>query len=82
LRIVGWCLIALALYVLYASISTLIRHETPERSIPGIAVAPPVDSHDAILAKAKRQVAAGISSPLGKLFPADGFLPVPFSNSL
>jgi len=31
--------VALALYVLYESGSTLIRHEPPERSIPGIIVA-------------------------------------------
>src|SRR5664280_2626263 len=35
LRIVGWCFIALASYILYESGSTLIRHEAPERSIAG-----------------------------------------------
>src|SRR5579863_3327541 len=39
LKIVGWCLLALALYIVYESGSTLIRHETPERSFPGILVA-------------------------------------------
>jgi len=39
LRIVGWCFVALALYILYESGSTLIRHQPPERSIPGIIVA-------------------------------------------
>jgi divalent metal cation (Fe/Co/Zn/Cd) transporter len=39
LRIVGCCFIALAIYILYESASTLIRHEAPERSIPGIIVA-------------------------------------------
>jgi hypothetical protein len=34
-RIVGWCFLALALYVLYESGSTLIRHEAPETSILG-----------------------------------------------
>ncbi len=38
LRIVGGCFIALALYILYESGSTLIRHEAPERSIPGILI--------------------------------------------
>src|SRR5450759_2994401 len=38
LRIVGGCFIALALYILYESGSTLIGHEIPERSIPGIIV--------------------------------------------
>jgi divalent metal cation (Fe/Co/Zn/Cd) transporter len=39
LRIVGWCFVALVLYIAYKSGSTLIRHEPPERSIPGIIVA-------------------------------------------
>ena len=39
LRIVGWCFLALALYILYESASTLIRHDAPERSIPGIIIA-------------------------------------------
>jgi threonine/homoserine/homoserine lactone efflux protein len=32
LRAVGGCFIALAVYILYESGSTLIRHEAPERS--------------------------------------------------
>jgi divalent metal cation (Fe/Co/Zn/Cd) transporter len=32
LRIVGWCFVALAVYILYESVSTLIRHEVPETS--------------------------------------------------
>lgn len=36
LRIVGWCFAVLALYIGYESDSALIRHEPPERSIPGI----------------------------------------------
>jgi divalent metal cation (Fe/Co/Zn/Cd) transporter len=39
LRIVGWCFVVLALYIAYESGSTLVRHEPPERSIPGIIVA-------------------------------------------
>ena len=39
MRIVGWCFLALALYILYESGSTLIGHQAPERSIPGIIVA-------------------------------------------
>lgn len=38
-RIVGWCFMALAAYILYESTTTLIRHEAPERSIPGIVIA-------------------------------------------
>src|SRR6516225_4782006 len=38
LRLVGWCFVALAVYIMCESVSTLIRHETPERSVPGIIV--------------------------------------------
>jgi divalent metal cation (Fe/Co/Zn/Cd) transporter len=62
LRIVGWCFVALAAYIGYESGSALIRHEGPERSIPGIVVATVSVVVMPILAKAKRHVAAGISS--------------------
>ena len=39
LRIVGGCFMLLALYIAYESVFTLIRQESPERSIPGIIVA-------------------------------------------
>ena len=39
LRFVGACFIALALYIVYESCSTLIRHETSRSSIPGIIIA-------------------------------------------
>src|SRR5260370_139732 len=38
-RIVGWCFVALAAYVAYDSGSTLIRRQTPARSLPGIVLA-------------------------------------------
>jgi len=62
LRIVGCCFLALALYILYESASTLIRHDAPERSIPGILIAAVSVVVMPILAKAKRRVAAGIGS--------------------
>lgn len=62
LRIVGWCFVALAAYIAYESVSTLIRHEAPERSIPGIIIAALSVVVMPILAKAKRRVAAGIGS--------------------
>ena len=62
LRIVGSCFMVLAVYILYESVSTLIRHEAPERSIPGIIIAPVSLVVMPILAKAKRRVAAGIGS--------------------
>jgi divalent metal cation (Fe/Co/Zn/Cd) transporter len=62
LRIVGWCFIALALYILYESISTLILRDAPERSIPGIAIAAVSVVVMPLLARAKRRVAAGMGS--------------------
>jgi len=62
LRIVGWCLLALAAYIVFESGSTLFRHETPERSIPGIIVAAVSVVVMPLLARAKRRVAAGIGS--------------------
>ena len=62
LRIVGGCFIALAVYLLYESGSTLIRHKLSERSIPGIIVAGASVVVMPLLAKAKRRVAAGIGS--------------------
>jgi divalent metal cation (Fe/Co/Zn/Cd) transporter len=62
LRIVGWCFVALALYLTYESCSTLILHESPERSIPGIIVAAASVMVMPLLARAKRRVAAGIGS--------------------
>jgi divalent metal cation (Fe/Co/Zn/Cd) transporter len=62
LRIVGGCFLALALYILYESSSTLIWHEAPERSIPGIIVAAVSVVVMPLLAKAKRRVASGIGS--------------------
>jgi divalent metal cation (Fe/Co/Zn/Cd) transporter len=62
LRIVGGCFIALAGYIAYESASTLIGHEMPERSIPGIIVAAVSVIVMPLLARAKRLVAAGIGS--------------------
>jgi divalent metal cation (Fe/Co/Zn/Cd) transporter len=62
LKIVGWCFIALAVYISYESGSTLIRHEAPERSIPGIIIAAASVMVMPLLARAKRRVATGIGS--------------------
>ena len=62
LRIVGGCFLALALYILYESGSTLIGHAIPERSIPGILVAAVSVVVMPLLARAKRRIAAGIGS--------------------
>ena len=61
-RIVGWCFLALAAYIVYESTSTLIRHQPPERSIPGIIVAAVSVVVMPVLARAKRRVAVGIGS--------------------
>jgi len=62
LRFVGACFIALALYLVYESSSTLIRREAPRRSIPGIVIAAAAVIIMPMLARAKRRVAAGIGS--------------------
>ncbi len=62
LRIVGCCFLALAAYVAYECGSTLLRHEAPERSIPGIIIAAASVVVMPLLARAKRRVAAGIGS--------------------
>ena len=53
---------ALALYILCESALTLIQHEAPKRSIPGIIVAAVSVVAMPLLARAKRWVAAGIGS--------------------
>lgn len=61
-RIVGWCFVALAAYVGYDSLFTLIRHQEPERSIPGIVLAAVSLVVMPLLARAKRRVARGLGS--------------------
>ena len=62
LRIVGLCFVALAGYVLYESIATLVRRALPERSIVGIAVAGVSVVVMPLLARAKRRVARHLGS--------------------
>jgi divalent metal cation (Fe/Co/Zn/Cd) transporter len=62
LRIVGWCFVALAVYVAVDSGWTLLRQEKPERSIPGIIVAAVSVIVMPLLARGKRRVAEGIGS--------------------
>src|ERR1700682_5738683 len=56
LRIVAWCFIVLAVYIAFDSGVTLLRHEKPERSIPGIVVAATSVVVMPLLARAKRRV--------------------------
>lgn len=62
LRIVGGCFLALAAYLAYDSLSSLIRREMPERSVPGIVIAALSLGVMPILANGKRKVARGIGS--------------------
>ena len=61
-RTVGACFVALAFYILYESISTLIRHVPPERSIAGVVIACVSVIVMPVLARAKRRVAGRIGS--------------------
>jgi len=62
LRIIGWCFMVLAVYIAYECGSTLLRHEAPQRSIPGIVIAAVSVVVMPLLAGAKRRIAAGIGS--------------------
>jgi divalent metal cation (Fe/Co/Zn/Cd) transporter len=62
LRIVGVCFMALAAYLSYDSLKSLLRHESPERSLTGILLAIASLVVMPLLTRAKRKVARGIES--------------------
>jgi divalent metal cation (Fe/Co/Zn/Cd) transporter len=62
LRIVGICFLALASYVGYDSITSLLRRETQQESLPGIILAIASLIVMPILARGKRKVAEEIKS--------------------
>jgi divalent metal cation (Fe/Co/Zn/Cd) transporter len=62
LRVVGVCFLLLSLYVLVDSAHALITREAPERSLFGIIITVVSVIAMPLLARAKRQVAAAISS--------------------
>lgn len=62
LRIVGICFLTLAAYVSYDAIKSLIRHEAPEESHLGIALALVSVIIMPLVARANRWVAQGINS--------------------
>jgi divalent metal cation (Fe/Co/Zn/Cd) transporter len=62
LRIVGACFLALAVYICIDSAKTLLTRQRPEVSPVGIAVAATALVVMPLLARAKRRVAAGLSS--------------------
>lgn len=62
LKIVGWCFVALALYITLECGVTIIAHEEPKQSLPGIVIAAASLIAMPLLARAKRRVASGIGS--------------------
>lgn len=62
LKLVGWSFLALAAYVLYEAVSSLARREEPEASVVGVVLAALSVVVMPLLARAKRRVAAGLSS--------------------
>jgi divalent metal cation (Fe/Co/Zn/Cd) transporter len=62
LRIVGICFLALALYVSYDSIKSLITHDSPDESVAGIILAAASLIVMPLLVRAKRRIARGIRS--------------------
>jgi len=62
LRLVGVCFMALAAYVAFDSISSLVRREAPDESLPGIILAALSLIIMPLLVRAKREVARNIGS--------------------
>lgn len=62
LKLVGWCFLALAVYVAYEAITTLFRREAPDASYIGIGLAVISLVVMPLLARAKRRVASQIGS--------------------
>jgi len=62
LRIVGVCFLILAAYISYDSLKSLIKHEAPRESLPGIILAALSLIVMPLLVRAKRKVARGINS--------------------
>jgi divalent metal cation (Fe/Co/Zn/Cd) transporter len=62
LRIVGVSFLALAAYVAYDGLTTLLSRQAPERSVPGIVIAVLSLIVMPLLARAKRKVAFSIGS--------------------
>ena len=62
LKIIGICFLALALYVGYDAIGSLVSREPPQRSVPGIVLAIASLIVMPLLTRAKRRVARAINS--------------------
>src|SRR5882672_10282238 len=62
LRIVGVCFLALAVYILYESVSDLVARSAPQHSVPGIVLACVSLVVMPLLSRAKKRVGAELSS--------------------
>ncbi len=62
LRIVGWCFLALATYILADAAKALHQREHPAHSVPGILLAAVSIVVMPLLARSKRDVAMGLES--------------------
>ena len=62
LRVVGACFVALAVYVAYDSLFSLLAHQAPEKSNVGMGLAAVSLIVMPLLARAKRRIASGIQS--------------------
>ena len=62
LRGVAWCFFALAAYVMFEAVKSLIRHELPEKSVIGLCLATACVVVMPILARAKRRTSLQIGS--------------------
>jgi divalent metal cation (Fe/Co/Zn/Cd) transporter len=62
LRIVGVCFLALAIYVVYESVSDLVSRKAPEQSIPGIILACVSLVVMPLLSRAKKKVGMELGS--------------------
>jgi divalent metal cation (Fe/Co/Zn/Cd) transporter len=61
-RLIGWCFLALAAYVLYVGLETLWRRERPQPSVVGIAILALSVVVMPLLARGKRRVARAMRS--------------------
>lgn len=62
MRIVGWCFVALAAYVVYDSVRSLWLREAPDRSVAGIVILSLSVVVMPLLARSKRRVAQALRS--------------------
>ena len=62
LQIVGACFLALAVYIAYEAITSLVHRTAPERSVVGIALACVSLVVMPLLSRAKRKIATGLNS--------------------